>query len=159
MDYNKEFITKKEFCTMCGISESTGSKLIKQGTIPFEKCNEGLLHFYAIPFQSAIDYIKQQETKGVLSDDEISKRRKFYQAKMKKYPDVISAKDICNITGYGKETIRQWINNEKILGIVVRKRFKVAKEDLIDFLVTPYYENIIRKSKTHIKDNRIITNN
>jgi len=156
MDCDKKFITKKEFCIMCGISESTGSKLIKNGVIPFEKCNERLLHFYAIPFQSAIDYIKQQETKGVLSDDELSKRREFYYKKTKKYPDVITAKDICIITGYGKETIRKWINSEKILGIVVRKRFKVAKEDLIDFLVTPYYENIIRKSQTHITDNRII---
>lgn len=71
---------------------------------------------------------------------------------MRDYPKVIDAKDIRTVTGYGKEIIRKWINSEKILGVVVRKRFRVAKEDLIDFLASPYYAKIIRKSKIHIED-------
>ena len=71
---------------------------------------------------------------------------------MKSYESLITSKDIMKITGYGKEIIRRWINSEKILGVVVRRKFCVAKEDLLDFLVSPYYFNIIRKSQTHIED-------
>ena len=34
--------------------------------------------------------------------------------------------------------------------------FAVAKDDLIDFLLSPYYANIIRKSEEHISDFRNI---
>ena len=75
-----------------------------------------------------------------------------YSDKIKSYESLITSKDIMKITGYGKEIIRRWINSGKILGVVVRRKFCVAKEDLLDFLASPYYFNIIRKSQTHIKD-------
>ena len=71
---------------------------------------------------------------------------------MADYPDALRAKHIQDVTGYGKETVRKWINSGKIQGIVVHKRFVVDKDALIDFLTTPYYFSIIRKSKTHLAD-------
>ena len=154
MNENSQFVTKSEFCKICGISSSTAYKLIKNGRISKTECCDRLLHYYKIPIEEIENYRKEQEKKNreALSEHEVTVISKYYRAKMKDYPDVIESKDIQNITGYGKEIIRVWINSEKILGVVVRKRFKVAKEDLIDFLVTPYYFNIIRKSKTHIDD-------
>lgn len=69
---------------------------------------------------------------------------------MKHLPDAISSKDIQEVTGYGKEAVRKWIIGEKLIGVVSRKRFVIAKEDLIDFLVSPAYVWITRKSKIHI---------
>lgn len=155
MNENTQFITKAEFCLFCGISESTAYKLLKSGKIHFEKCCEGLLHYYKIPLREAEKYRKEIPHKGVLDEHQVAKVKAYYKEKLKSYSNVIDAKDIRIITGYGKEAIRTWINSEKILGIVVRKRFQVAKDDLIDFLVSPYYQNIIRKSKTHIEDEKI----
>ena len=39
-------------------------------------------------------------------------------------------------------------NNQQIKNV----RSRIAKDDLIDFLISPYYAKIIRKSKTHIQD-------
>lgn len=147
-----EYITKQELCVMCGISKSTAYKLLKTKKIRFEKCHDGLLHYYKIPVSDAIAYMQEKANHLILTENQTKIRRQYYKNKMQLFPDVIEAKDIRAITGYGKETIRNWINSEKILGVISRKRFKVAKEDLLDFLVSPYYETIIRKSKTHLAD-------
>lgn len=153
---NNLYVTKLEFCKLCGISESTAYKLIKSKKVNFEKKRDGLLHYYAIPVEEAEQYIRERANRGVLTKEQISSIKAYYRNKMRDYPKVIDAKDIRTVTGYGKEIIRKWINSEKILGVVVRKRFRIAKEDLIDFLVSPYYVTIIRKSEIHISDFRNI---
>ena len=149
-------ITKLEFCQLCCISKSTGSKLIKSGAVPFEKCREGLLHYYKIPISAVDKYLSARAVKGVLTVDQAKIMRSYYEQKLSNHPDVIESIDIQDVTGYGKEIIRNWIHSEKILGGVVRKRFKVAKDDLIDFLVSPYYQSIIRKSDVHKEDEKSI---
>lgn len=148
----KEYITKQELCQMCNISESTAYKLLKNKKLNFEKCCDGFLHYYKIPVSEVQAYMNEQAEKGCISEKQKKLIRQYYKEKLEQYPDMIRAKDIQAITGYGKETIRKWINNEKIIGVVVRKRFAIAKDDLIDFLISPYYANIIRKSKMHILD-------
>ena len=142
----------KEFCDICGICPATARKAIANKSVRFQKCQSGMLHYYQIPLQDVLQYKEKRENRGYLSEKKIKQMRMYYDKKLKDYSDLITAYDIRCITGYGKETIRKWINSEKILGVISRKRFKVAKEDLLDFLVSPYYETIIRKSKTHLAD-------
>ncbi len=149
---DKKFLTKAEFCDFCGISESTGYKLMKNRKVEFVKCRDGLLHFYKIPIEEAYRYLQEKELKNKLPGDYQKRIKKYYKNKLRPYDNLITSKDIIEITGYGKETIRNWINSEKILGLVCRGKFRVAKDDLLDFLISPYYFSIIRKSKTHIED-------
>lgn len=148
----KQYVTKKEFCKICGISESTAYKLIKCKKVSFEKCREGLLHYYKIPICEIEKLLAEKESKSFISNEEAEAIKYYYENKMIGYPNVIDSKDIQAITGYGKEIVRVWINSEKILGIVTRGKFHVAKDDLLDFLISPYYSTIIRKSKIHIAD-------
>ena len=148
----KQYVTKKEFCKICGISESTAYKLIKCEKINFEKCRDGLLHYYKIPVCEMEKFREEKEAKGFVADADAKVIKLYYENKMIGYPDVIDSRDIQTITGYGKEIVRVWINSEKILGIVTRGKFHVAKDDLLDFLISPYYSNIIRKSKVHVTD-------
>ena len=150
--FNKKFLTKAEFCDFCGISKSTGYKLVKNRKVEFVKCCERLLHFYKIPIEEAYHYLQEKELKNKLPGDLQERLKKFYKDKLKLYDDLITLKDIIKITGYSKETIRSWINGGKIYGVIVRRRFCVAKEDLLNFLISPYYFSIIRKSTTHIED-------
>ena len=78
--------------------------------------------------------------------------KKYFHLKLRRYPDVLTAADIKAITGYSKEAIRTWIINNIIPGIKVKKKFFISKEDLIKFLISPRYMNIIRKSKIHKMD-------
>ena len=132
------YITKKEFCQECNVSKSTIGKLLKNGEINYIKCNDRLLHYYKIHISEVEKYKQRIANKGVLSEMQSEKMRKYYKKKLSRYPDVIDSKDIQVIIGYGKETIRKWIKNEKILGVLVRGKFKVAKDDLIDFLLSSY---------------------
>lgn len=148
----KKHLTKMEFCNLCGISESTGYKMMKNRKVKFVKCRDGLLHYYKIPIEEAYRYLRKKELKNKLPGDYQERIKKYYEDKLKSYDDLITSKDIRTITGYGKEAIRNWINSEKILGVVCRGKFRIAKDDLLDFLISPYYFSITRKSKTHIED-------
>ncbi len=149
---DKKFLTKAEFCDFCGISKSTGYKLMKNRKVEFVKCREGLLHFYKIPIEEAYRYLQEKELKNKLPGEYQKRIKKYYEDKLESSADLITSNDIMEITGYSGEAIRTWINSGKILGVIVRRRFCVAKEDLLDFLISPYYFSIIRKSKTHIED-------
>ena len=151
-DSDKNYLTKTEFCKICGISQSTCYKLMKNRKIKFEKCCDGLLHFCRIPIGEAYEYMQKRESKKEVSPEYKNKLEKFYSDKLNTYENVITSRDIIKITGYGKEAVRNWINSKKIPGIIVRNKFCVAKEDLLKFLTGRYYFNIIRKSKTHIED-------
>ena len=145
-------IMKKEFCELCGISPSTAYKLIKSKKVHFEKCRDGSMQYYSIPMTEVSKYLDEKMNRGKLTEIQIELVRTFYIIKIKDYPDVITSKDVQVITGYSKEIVRKWIKSDKIIGCVSRKKFRIAKEDLIDFLVSPYYAKIIRKSQTHIED-------
>ena len=149
-------IMKKEFCEMCGISSTTAYKLIKSKKINFEECRVGLMRYYNIPISEVTKYLERKKNRGKLTEVQVELVRTFYVIKIKDYPDVITSKDIQTITGYSKEIVRKWIKSDKIIGCVSRKKFRIAKEDLIDFLVSPYYAKIIRKSQTHIEDFKIL---
>lgn len=151
-EMGEQYVMFKEFCDICGICPTTGRKAIVNKKVSYKKCQEGRLHYYKIPMSDVLQYKKEREERGVLSEEQINQMRVYYVEKLKMYPTLITSYDIRCITGYGKEIIRNWINSEKILGVVVRGKFCVAKEDLIDFLVSPYYEKIIRKTATHITD-------
>lgn len=150
----EQYVMFKEFCDICGICPTTGRKAIANKKVSYKKCQEGKLHYYKIPMSEVLRYKQERENRGILADAQIKKMREYYDLKLRDYPTLITAYDIRNITGYGKEIIRKWINSEKILGVVVRGKFCVAKDDLIDFLVSPYYERIIRKTSAHIADRK-----
>ncbi len=76
----------------------------------------------------------------------------YYSNKLRKLPDVLSARDVRNITGYSKEAVRKWIVGEKLVAVISRNKFIVAKEDLLEFLMSNYYLKITRKLKEHIAD-------
>ncbi len=145
-------VMKKDFCELCGISPSTAYKLLKSEKVHFEKCRDGSVQYYSIPMDEITKYLDEKSNRGKLSKTQIELVRSYYTIKMKDYPDVITSIDIQVVTGYSKEIIRKWIKNDKIIGCVSRKKFRIAKDDLIDFLISPYYAKIIRKSKTHIQD-------
>ena len=79
---NNLYVTKKEFCKICGISESTAYKLIKSKKVNFEKRHDGLLHYYAIPIEEAEQYIHQRANRVVLTKEQISSIKAYYRNKI-----------------------------------------------------------------------------
>jgi hypothetical protein len=147
-----EYVTKLQFCEICGICKSTAYKLLKSGRISYEERVEQLLHYYNIPLLEILQYKYEKEVEGILSEDDTKKAQTYYENILLEYDDVLSIWDIHLITGYGKETIRKWIIKGYIVAVKVREEFKVSKEDFVDFVTSQMYCNIFRKTQKHKAD-------
>ena len=149
---SKDFVSKEEFYKSCHISKKTAYKLIKSGRIKAIKHKCGSLHCYEIP----ISEIERLESIRVylnkLREEEIGKVKEYYSKKLQSYPDVITSEGVQTITGYVKETVRRWIQSGKLVSIVYKSKYVIAKNDLLDFVTSPSYVGITRKSQEHLSD-------
>ncbi len=147
-----EFVSKEEFYKLCHISKKTAYKLIKSGRIKAVKRNCASLHCYEIPISEIERFESVRCYLNKLREDEIIKTRNYYSEKLKMYPDVITSEDVQVITGYVKETVRRWIQSGKLVAIVYKSKYVIAQNDFLDFVTSPCYVGITRKSQEHLSD-------
>jgi len=146
------FVSKEEFYKLCRISKKTAYKLIKSGRIKAIKRNCASRHCYEIPI-SEIERLENVRCYlNKLREDEISKVKKYYCEKLQNYPDVITSEDVQTITGYVKETVRRWIQSGKLIATVYKSKYIITKTDFFDFITSPSYVGITRKSQEHLSD-------
>ena len=86
--------------------------------------------------------------------DDIQFMRKFYEAKLGKYPDVLSSKQISSFTGYDTTSVNNWCEKNKLRHFCIKRKNLVPKVYLIDFLVSWDYIGIGVKSKRHKNMNK-----
>ena len=161
-----DFVSKRDFCDMCGICPYTAYKLLKSKTISYIKRRvwvqgpnrQYLEHHYDIPKSEILSYVKEKCSVSECSEDDIIKIRKFYELHLATYPDMLKPADICAITGYAKESVRRWIDKGLIEAYLRKEKYYIAKDDLIEFLVSDSYRNIIRKSDLNIYTDSLIKN-
>ena len=146
----REYVTKEEFCRICGISKRTAYLAITSGKIEYQKCCQGLLHYYRIPIEEVAKFKKKRRSRGVLSAPQKEKLLSLYRRKLFAYPELLFSEDVQEVTGYSKEAVRRWIKSGKLNGIVINRRFCIAKSDLLRFLTSKRYENIQQKSEMHL---------
>ena len=149
---SNDFVSKEEFYKLCRISKKTAYKLIKSGRIKAIKRNCGSLHCYEIPISEIerLESIRYYINK--LREEEISKVKEYYSEKLQSYPDVITSEDVQVITGYVKETVRRWIQGKKLVATVYKSKYIITKNDFLDFVTSPSYVGITRKSQKHLSD-------
>ena len=149
---SNDCVSKEEFYKLCRISKKTAYKLIKSGRIKAIKRNCGSLHCYEIPISEIerLESIRYYINK--LREEEISKVKEYYSEKLQSYPDVITSEDVQVITGYVKETVRRWIQGKKLVATVYKSKYIITKNDFLDFVTSPSYVGITRKSQEHLSD-------
>ena len=149
---SNDYVSKEEFYKLCRISKKTAYKLIKSGRIKAIKRDCGSLHCYEIPISEIerIESIRYYINK--LREEEIGKVKEYYSKKLQGYPDVITSEDVQAITGYVKETVRRWIQSGKLVATVYKSKYIITKNDFLDFVTSPFYVGITRKSQEHLSD-------
>ena len=75
----KQYVTKQELCQICNISESTAYKLLKSKKLNFEKCCDGLLHYYKIPLSEVQRYRCEHGERGCVSHEQKEQIAKYYK--------------------------------------------------------------------------------
>ncbi len=149
---SNDCVSKEEFYKVCRISKKTAYNLIKSGRIKAIKRNCGSLHCYEIPI-SEIEWLESMRCYlNKLREEEISKVKKYYSEKLQIYPDIITSEDVQAITGYVKKTVRKWIQGGKLVGTVYKSKYIITKNDFLDFVISPSYVGITRKSQEHLSD-------
>jgi len=76
--------------------------------------------------------------------------RKFYEDKFKRYPDVVTKKELIDMLGICDKTAQSLLQREKIKHFHIRNRYQIPKVCVIDFLVGTDYNSYARnRAKAH----------
>jgi len=145
-----EFITQKQMYEICGICKSTAYIAEQRGAVPYEKEVNHLIHTHKIKLLDALAF-KYEREHGYRHDDEyLSYLRRFYDRKLKGFSDVLTVADISEITGFIKQSVQRWIGKGYLKAFIKGRGFRIPKETLTDFLVSPVYNAIQDKSDKQI---------
>ena len=167
-----EKITKDQFYRICHISKKTASYLLDNGLVPC--INSGKkTRKYTILLSDVIAFLEAREENplvfkapdnyykgdkvcyayGINAERLIRHRsllRIFLETKIASYRDVLSPKQVEEITGYSVKTITNWCVKEELKCFVIFNKLQIPKEYLIDFMVSDRCILIAKKSKKHI---------
>ena len=85
---------------------------------------------------------------ALLLTDAVRQRiRRWYERLLARQPDVLNARQIARMTGYGARTVSHWCAEGRLRAFSHQHTYKVPKEWLLEFLTSEDYNSITRKSK------------
>nr|WP_308624637.1 helix-turn-helix domain-containing protein [uncultured Eisenbergiella sp.] len=159
-----EYISKIQLYKVCGISPRTASYLLNNGIIPAIDTGKDTWR-YKIKLEDVIAYLeKRDEIGSMIPPGAVSSRYKRPNTQRKsfaalvvpgrektlaeyfahiyaEYPDVLTAADIAEMTGFSKETIFRVIRAGllKTLDIQGVRRYLIPKQYLMEYLQSPAF--------------------
>ena len=162
-----EYMTKNQMYKVCHISKKTCLFLLENGLVPCIDSGKKTRRF-KIETTAVIRYLedrelrpelyrppegfykkKQSELNRALTEDDLLIMRKFYEAELKHYPDVLTTKQISEFTGYGESSVVRWCSKQQLKNFYIKRHLFIPKEYLIDFLVSWHFIGISVKSEKH----------
>ena len=66
------------------------------------------------------------------------------------YKDLMTTAEVCELTGYGTQTIYRWHSSKSITGFVIQRKLLISKMTLLEFLAGDTATKIVRKSSKHL---------
>lgn len=173
-----EYITKEQMYRICHISKKTCLFLLESGLVPSIDSGKKTRRF-KIKTSDVIKYLQERDDypelykapdgfykhagckkapsfDEVFTKDDLVTMREYYAELIFNYPDVMTIEQIAEFTGYCKTSVRAWCSKQEIKCFLIRQRFQIPKEHLLDFLVSKYFIGIAVKSAKHRKFNEQI---
>lgn len=159
MNCYPEYVMQKEMAAILGICKSKAYLILKRGLIPFEYTGSSTGRTQKIKTADILLY--QYEHLCFSGSDNVygEELRRFYQRQLKDFPQLLLVSDVIRFTGYVRTTVNNWILYGKLKALCYKdkritsprrgKGTLITKENFIDFLASPYYRNIVRKSNLH----------
>ena len=173
-----EYITKEQMYRICHISKKTCLFLLESGLVPSVDSGKRTRRF-KIKTVDVVQYLRERDDypelykapdgfyksagcKKAPSFDEVFTKsdlvmmRKYYEEHLTNYPDMMSIEQVAGFTGYCRTSVRAWCSKQEVKCFLIRQRFQIPKECLLDFLVSKYFIGIGVKSSKHRKFNEQI---
>lgn len=76
---------------------------------------------------------------------------KYYAELFSQYKDVLTALEVCKLTGYSKTAINNWCAGGQLKAFKRSNVNHIPKIYLIEFFCSPYCRSVTRKSDWHIR--------
>ena len=73
----------------------------------------------------------------------------YYLAQLESYPDILDAKQVIELTGYGTTSVHRWLSSGKLKSFLCGNKRRIPKKFLLTFLLSKTYSIIPHKSKKH----------
>ena len=140
------YVTKRELCEICHICPKTAYNLEQQGEIPYTIEQNHLIRSHKIKLTDILAYLYRRECRQEADSPYICAMRTFYDKHLSPYSDLLSVKDIQQITGFSSSAIVRWISIGILKAFQPGKQYTVPKDFMLDFLISPYYRRIRRKT-------------
>ena len=92
------YVTKRELCEICHICPKTAYNLEQQGEIPYTIEQNHLIRSHKIKLTDILAYLYRRECRQEADSPYICAMRTFYDEHLSPYSDLLSVKDIQQIT-------------------------------------------------------------
>lgn len=165
-----DVMNKEQFFRICHISKSTALHLLKSGKVPCE-CSGKKTRCYKIRKEDVKAYLEERAIfpelysapKGwygthyvarlskELPEDTLRQMHGYYEKLLRKYPDVVTVKDVVTLTGYTLTTVHNWCSRGSLKAFQKGLKFCIPKIFLVDFFCSLTFRSITRKSLWHIQ--------
>ena len=154
-----EYLTQKEMAATLSICVSKTYAIQKRGQISFEYINTDEGRRQRIRTADILRYKYEQMCYNEVDSEYTDMLRRYFEKQLKTYSRVLTTSDIQSFTGYVNTTVNHWIErgllkvlryqNQRIKSPHLARGTLIPKAAFLDFLVSPYYRDIVRKSAIH----------
>jgi len=145
-----EYINQKQMMAICGIAQKTAYNIMKKGVIKSTvSCDPSnpLIRQHRIRLMDVLELLYKRECREEADSDFIITMRVFYEQRFKKHPDLLTVKNIEEMTGFRSSAITNWINRHGLFAFKRGKMFLIPKTGFLEFVISPYYRRIKNKSQ------------
>lgn len=122
------YVTKRELCEICHICPKTAYNLEQQGEIPYTIEQNHLIRSHKIKLTDILAYLYRRECRQEADGPYICAMRTFYDEHLSPYSDLLSVKDIQQITGFSSSAIVRWISTGILKAFQPGKQYTVPKD-------------------------------
>lgn len=165
-----DIITKDQLYRICHISKSTARYLLQSGKIPCYYTGKQT-RCYQIKKEDVIAYLEDRKVfpeayaapkgwyKGYyeikleihLPPEVLEDMHAYYAELFSQYKDVLTAIEVCKLTGYSKTAVNNWCAGGQLKSFKRSNVNHIPKRYLIEFFCSPYCRSVTRKSDWHIR--------
>lgn len=164
-----QYMSKEQLHKECRISKKTCLFLLESGLVPCIDSGKQT-HRFLIETTEVIHYLrnrdlqpelykapdgfykmktKPRKMQRPLTEVDLPFMRQYYEETLEHYPDVLSITQISEFTGYGQTSVVDWCSKRQLKSFLIKGRYRVPKEYLMEFLLSRHFIGISVKSQTH----------
>lgn len=158
-------ISKEQLCKLCQVSKRTALHYLENGLIPCE-CTGKKTHSYRIRTTDVVQFLRMRDQTPSechapagwyrnkngryirnMSPATKQKMRGAIEHLLENYPDVLTAKQVGEITGYSSTSVLKWCQLGRLHHFRILGKNRIPKASLMEFLDSDDYRYIVAESR------------